>query len=417
MRNKFAAGLVGALMTAAVASAHAQSGDVVRFGLCYDLTKSYPFITPQVTQAAKDYAAIINAGGGLEGKKVEIVVQDTGNEPQRGIECYERLKREGVMIFDTLSSPVANALLPRVMNDGVILLQSLVGRGEAIDGKTFKWIFPIGPTVWAQAANNIQYIKDQSKGNLKGKKIAYVHVDHAFGHEPVELMKTLAAKEGFELQIFPYPLPGNDQTSAWTQIRRLNPDWIIHWGFSNMHAVASREAKRNGIGLERVIGANWMNEVDIANIGEEAAKGLKRGSNVLGGTSHPLIQQILKDLYGNNKGNGDRKHTNDVYYNTGLAMYSVAFEGVRLAIKNEGWPLNPEKIKKGFESIRNFDANGLMAPMTVTEADHGGGGRTRVDMWDGTKWVAQSDWMAAYPDVVSAIVKSRVTEYAKTVGK
>ena len=48
------------------------------------------------------------------------------------------------------------------------MMQSFVGRGDAIDGDVFKWIFPIGPTYWGQMANNIQFIKNQAKGNLKG---------------------------------------------------------------------------------------------------------------------------------------------------------------------------------------------------------------------------------------------------------
>jgi branched-chain amino acid transport system substrate-binding protein len=280
----------------------------VRFALCYDLSKSYTFVTPQIAQAAKDYADILNAKGGLEGKQIEILVQDHGNEPQRGIECYEKMKRDGVMVIDTLSTPVSRAVLPRAMKDGTILLQSLVGRGDAIDGDVFKWVFPIGPTYWGQAANNIQYIKDQAKGNVKGKKVAFLYIDYPFGQEPIGVLKSIAAKEGIDLQLFPHPLPGNDQAGAWSQIRRFNPDWIIHWGFSNMHVVASREMKRNGISMDKYIAVNWLNEVDITNIGADVAKGLKRGTNVLGGTGHPLIQQILKDLYDKGKGNGDRKN-------------------------------------------------------------------------------------------------------------
>ena len=174
-----------------------------------------------------------------------------------------------------------------------------------------------------------------------------------------------------------------------------------------------REMKRNGVPMDKVISVNWFNEVDIANIGAEEAKGIKRGTNVVGGTSHPLIQQIINDLYAKGKGNGDRKNLDDIYYNTGLAMYSTAFEGVRLAIKQSGMPLNADKIKKGLESLRNFDANGLIAPVTVTAKDHGGGGKTRIDMWDGAKWVPQSDWISAYPDVVMQIVKEQSAEFAK----
>jgi branched-chain amino acid transport system substrate-binding protein len=308
-------------------------------------------------------------------------------------------------------------VLPRAMKDGSVLLQSFVGRGDAIDGDTFKWVFPIGPTYWGQAANNIQYIKSQNKNSLKGVKVAFLYMDYPFGQEPIPVLKTLAQREGMDLQLFPYPLPGNDQASAWTQIRRFNPDYIIHWGFSNGHVVATREMKRNAIPIDKLIVVNWFNEVDIANIGAEAAKGLKRGTNVVSGQNIPLMQEIIKEVYGKDKGAGDRKNLNDVYYNTGLAMYSVVFEGLRNAIRKEGLPLNPEKVRRGLESITNFDGNGLIAPVTVTAKDHGGGGKTRVDMWDGTKWVPQSDWIAAYPDVIWEVVKEQAAEFAKTAPK
>lgn len=393
-------------------SAHAQSAPI-KFAGCYDLTKAYGFVTPQIAQAVKDYAKILNQKGGIEGHPVEFLVQDHGNEPQRGIECYEKMKREGAITFDFLSTPVSRAVLPRAMADGQVMLQSLVGRGDAINGDVFKWVFPIGPTYWGQVANDIQYAKNQAGGNLKGKKIAFIYPDYPFGQEPIGTLKTLAEKEGFELLLAPHPMPGNDQAAAWTQIRRFNPDWVISWNLSNMHVVASREMKRNGIPMDKYIAVNWFNEVDINNIGPENAKGIKRGTNVVGGQDHPLIQQIIKDLYDKGQGSGDRKHLNDVYYNTGLAIYASVFEGARLAIKQYGWPLTPEKMKKGLESIKNFDAGGLIAPVTVTAKDHGGGGKTRIDMWDGKKWVSQTDWISSYPDVIKQIVDKESAEFAK----
>ena len=95
-------------------------------------------------------------------------------------------------------------------------------------------------------------------------------------------------------------------------------------------------------------------------------------------------------------------------------MYSSVFEGARLAIKQHGWPLTPDKMRLGLESLRNFDANGLMAPMSVTGKDHCGGGKTRIDVWDGAKWVPQTDWLSAYDDVVWELVKKDSSEYAKS---
>lgn len=404
-------GLAFAGLQAAQAQAQPQP---VKFALCYDLSKSYTFVTPQIAQAARDYAQILNQKGGIEGHPIELMVQDHGNEPQRGIECYEKMKRDGAIAFDFLSTPVSRAVLPRAMADGNVMLQSFVGRGDAIDGDVFKWIFPIGPTYWGQMANNIQYLKTKSNNNLKDVKIAFIYPDYPFGQEPIELLKTLAAKEGFNLQLVPNPMPGNDQSAAWTQIRRFNPDWVISWNLANMHVVASREMKRNGIPMEKYLSVNWLNEVDLANIGLENAKGLKRGTNVMGGQNSPIMQQIIKDLYEKGKGSGDRKHLSDIYYNTGLAIYASAFEGARLAIKQQGWPLNPEKMKRGLESLKNFDADGLIAPVTVTAKDHGGGGKTRIDMWDGAKWVPQTDWFSAYGEVIQEIVKKESGDFAKT---
>jgi branched-chain amino acid transport system substrate-binding protein len=415
MKTRALSMLAGLVLLVGGGAAHAQQqGNTIKFGLCYDLSKAYTFVTPQISQAARDYATLLNLKGGIEGHPIEVVVQDHGNEPQRGIECYEKLKREGVMMFDMLSTPVSRAVLPRAMADGNILLQSFVGRGDAVDGDVFKWIFPVGPTYWGQVANDVAWIKGQRKGNLKGAKIGFIYPDYAFGQEPIPILKTLAAKEGFELGLFPNPMPGRDQAAVWTQIRRFEPDYVISWNLSAMHVVAAKEMKRNGIPMDKLITVNWLNEVDINNIGAAEAKGLKRGTNVVGGKDHPLMQQIAKEVYGAGKGAGDIKFMDDIYYNTGLAMYSVMFEAVRQAIRKDKWPLTPAKIKDGLESLRNFDANGFMAPVSVTARDHCGGGKTRIDMWDGAKWVPQGDWSAAYTDTVDQVVKEQSAEFVKS---
>jgi branched-chain amino acid transport system substrate-binding protein len=407
--------LLGATALAlALPAAHA--ADPIRFGLCYDLTKAYTFVTPQIAQAAKDYAALLNMRGGLEGHPIEIILQDHGNEPQRGIECYERVKGQAVTV-DLLSTPVSRAVLPRAMKDGNVMLQALVGRGDAIDGEVFKWVFPLGPTYWGQAANIVSHFKKQSGGNLKGKKIAFLYADYPFGQEPIPVMQELQKREGFNLELFPYPLPGNDQSSAWSQIRRFQPDLIVHWGISAMHVVAAKEAKRNGIPMNRMVTVNWFNDVDLNNIGAADAKGLRRVATVRSGVDHPIVQEILKELYDKGKGNGDRKFVSDIYYTTGLSIYAPVFEAARLALKAEKAPLTPEKMRKGLESLKNYDANGLIPPLTVTAKDHGGGGKTRIEMWDGAKWVPQSDWYADYTDLVWSTVKQHSSEFAKSGGK
>ena len=63
------------------------------------------------------------------------------------------------------------------------------------------------------------------------------------------------------------------------------------WSF---HCPMKWSCFRSGARLKRswVISVNWFNEVDINNIGPMEAKGIKRGTNVVGGKDHPLMKQI-----------------------------------------------------------------------------------------------------------------------------
>lgn len=408
--NAIVAGLTLAsgLMVGSLAAA-----EPFKVGVCYDLSKAYTFATPQVSQAAQDLAKLINMRGGIGGEPVEVIIRDHGNEPQRGIECYTRLSREGVFVFDTLSTPVSLAILPRAMQDQKILMQSLVGRGDAVDGTVFEWVYPAGPTYWGQAANDIAYIKDLHDGDLSGVKVGFVYFDYPFGQEPIEILQTLAEKEGFELLLYPVPLPGSDQAGVWSKVRRDNPDHVMSWMLGGAHVVAAKEMARNRIPMEKYISVNWLNEVDIANIGAEAATGLKRGTNVVGGPDVPLRQEIIAELYDKSQGSGPLEKTEDVFYNTGLAMYSIIFEAARKAVELEGQPITPQSFKAGLESLKDYDANGLMAPITLTAEDHGGGGKTRIEMWDGQTWVPQTDWIAAYSDVVWEVVRENSSKYGQ----
>jgi len=103
-----------------------------------------------------DLAKLVNMKGGIGGEPVEVIVRHHGNEPQRGIECYSRLSREGVFVFDTLSTPVPLAILPRVMNGTIRLAQPIGGRWPTISAissncmmvisRTSRWPSPISIT-------------------------------------------------------------------------------------------------------------------------------------------------------------------------------------------------------------------------------------------------------------------------------
>lgn len=398
--KRFIKGLAAAaaLTTAGLGAAQAQKAPI-KFGLLQDFTAVYTFLTNEYSQGQRDYLTLINDQGGINGHRVEGIVVDHGNQPQRGIEAYNRVSRDGAVLVDFLSTPVSRAMVNRVLDDKIVMITALHGRGDASDGEVFPYIFPLMATYWSQAALLAEYI-EQHGGGLKGKKIAHVYIDSPFGREPLPILQDLAKEKGFDLRTFPYASPGNEQSATWSEVRRFRPDYVFIWGAGGGQSVSVREAIRNGIKPDQILSVVWLAETDMRTVGEQRAKGVKRFEAVATGTDLPLIKEILAKVVDAGKGAGPRENVGTTYYNIGVATMAASVEAARLALEKFGAPLTGDKLRQGFEMIKDFDAQGLMPPVTFSQKDHQGGGRGRVSQWNGSAWEPVTDWHAAYQELV-----------------
>ncbi len=397
----FMKGLVGAATMAAVGFSGTASADdnVIKFGLLQDFTAVYTFVTDEYNQGQRDYLRLINEEGGIHDHTFEAIVRDTGNEPQRGIEAYNRARREGAVLVDFLSTPVSRAAVNRVLEDEVVMITVLHGRGDASEGQTFPFVFPMMATYWSQAAVLLDYI-DRERGGLEGKRIAHVYIDSPFGREPVPVMREIAERNNFEVRTFAYPSPGNEQSATWSDVRRFRPDFVVLWGAGGGQAVSVREAIRNGIPQENILSVVWMAETDARTIGTEMATGIKRFEAVATGTDYPVMQRLMEKVIEPGHGAGSSDNVGTTYYNIGVASMAVAVEGARIALEEFGPPLTGDKLRQGMEMIEGFDLDGMMPPITLTPEDHQGGGYGRVSTWNGETWEPVTDWFTAYQDVV-----------------
>jgi branched-chain amino acid transport system substrate-binding protein len=394
MRKLLSAGLAAIALLAGPAAAQ----EPVKFGLLQDFTAVYTFVTGEYNQGQRDYLTLVNEEGGIDGTTFEAIVRDTGNQPQRGIEAYNRARDEGAILFDFLSTPVSRAIVPSALQDKVVMITPVHGRGDASDGETFPYVFPVMATYWSQAAILAKWIEDN--GGLDGKKIALVHIDSPFGREPIPVLQDLAADKNFELRTFAYASPGNEQTSTWTEVRRYRPDYAIIWGAGGGQAVSVREAVRNGIPPENIMSVVWLAETDANTVGADTMVGVKRFEAVAPGMDTPILQRIKEKVVDTGKGAGDAAKVGSSYYNLGVATMAVAVEAARLALAEGDGPLTGERLKDGFQKISGFDAEGLMPPITITAKDHQGGGMGRVSQWNGTAFEPVGEWGNAYPEIV-----------------
>jgi branched-chain amino acid transport system substrate-binding protein len=379
----------------------------------------------------EDYFDLINFKGGIDGIKLKWEECETAYSPPRGVECYERTKSEkgGACVYHPVSTGITYALMERATADKIPLTSIGYGRADAqAGGEIFPFVFPLVTTYWSQVTGKINYIARKEGGldELKGKKIALLYIDVAYGQETIPILKTLAKKYGFELGLFPVPAPGLEQSAQWLDIkRRFKADWVINrnWGISC--TVPLKEAARVGFPRDRIIGVWWCgSEEDVVPAGP-AAKGYVTTNFHGVGQNFPVIQEILENIYMKGKGNLPVTRVGTVYYNRGVIHGIITAEALRTAYKQFGAkPVNGEQMKWALENLnidkarlKELGAEGFMPPLKTSPTDHEGGGWVRFQQWDGAKWVQIGDWIPPMKDVVQAEVKRSSEEYAAKKGE
>jgi branched-chain amino acid transport system substrate-binding protein len=398
--------LAAALSLAGPAMAQ-QKGEIL-IGTQCDRTGPTQIVGIRICPAIQDYVSLINSKGGVEGFKIVAPEIDNEYKVPPAVEAYERQKQQGAVSMMLYGTPQVQALNQKLQEDKIPSTSPGFGISASADGKRFPYLFPIAATYWSQGAAAIQFIKDKLGGSLKGKKIAYVFYDNPAGREPTPILEDLQKTEGYELRTFAVPPPGVEMGAQVLDItQRYKPDFIIDHLFGRSPSVAIKEYKRAGFPLSKVIGLVWASaEADIDAAGGWAVAEGYHTLQFAGAGDEYQIRQDIKAMYKAQGKEPPKEMDDTVIYNRGLLIAAVHVEAIRNAMKaNGGQKPTSEQVKKGFEAIHDFTLGGLVPPLKVTEEDHEGGGWVQVFQAKGGKFVKETDWFRAYPEVVAAAVK------------
>ncbi len=397
---------VAAVMTFA-GTAAAQQKQVMIGGQC-DRTGPTQIVGVVLCPAIQDYIDLVNSKGGVEGYKIKYNELDNEYKVPPAVEEYQRQKQEGAVSMMIYGTPQAQALNQKLEEDKIPGTSPGFGISASADGSRYPYLFPVAATYWSQGAAAIQFVKDKLGGSLKGKKIAYVYYDNPAGHEPLPILEDLQKTEGFELRSFAVPPPGVEMGAQVLDItQRYRPDFVIDHLFGRSPSVAIKEYKRAGYPLSKVLGLVWASaESDIeAAGGWQVAEGYHTMSFAGVGDDYPVRQEI-KAMYKAQGKEPPKAMDDTVMYNRGLLIAALHVEALRNALKaNGGKQPTGEEMKKGFEQIHDFTLGGLVPPLNVTAADHEGGGWVQIYTAKGGKFVKETDWIHAYPELVAAAVK------------
>ena len=424
----FAAAAMAALLVSAGTAAAAEEQ---YFGVPSSRVGPYSAMGTGYYGGIIDYMNYVNMTGGVNGVQLTWEECETEYNAARTVECYQRLLHKGdqkMVVFDTLGTPGAYAVIGRMAPDNVVLAQFGYGRTDAADGRVWPWVFGAHSNYWSQIAVQLNFMAQKEGGidKMKGKTVVHLHIDTAYGREPLPAMRQIAQQWGFRLVEIPVPPPGLEQQSQWLQIRREKADWVTFWGAgSGMNSTAMTTAARVGFPRDKMIYVTFGGaEEDMIPAGE-AADGTYVTANAVPGKDYPLIKDIEKVVYGAGKGNlQNPKRVGTVYYNRGVAAAVMWVEALRNAQKMSnkvGKTVTGPEFRDGYEAIdmsperlKELGIEGMVPPFKLTCANHEGAGKFKMMQWDGKKFqIVTPDWVAPPdPAFIRKLIETSAAKYA-----
>src|ERR1700682_4349938 len=216
---------LGAFQVASPFITQARGETPIRMGMVDPLTGVYAAPAGNEVMGAKLAIEQMNAKGGILGRPIELLVEDSANDVGTGVQKARKLiERDEVnFIIGDVNSGIALAI-SQVTNEKKILHIVSGGHTDGITGKDCKWnVYRVCNTtrMEANSVSDLLFTK-------YGKKWHFITPDYSFGHTlqqagAANLAKLGGTMTGNELT----PLGTADFSAYLIKARGANPDVLL----------------------------------------------------------------------------------------------------------------------------------------------------------------------------------------------
>jgi ABC-type branched-subunit amino acid transport system substrate-binding protein len=308
----------------------------------------------ETSNGAKLWIDHVNATGGVNGQKIEVIALDDAFDPKKAAANAKVLIEDNnvVALFLNRGTPHTEAVIPLLETYGVPLEAPSTG-AMVLHQPVNKWVFNVRATYQREAEKAVEYLS-----TVGITRIAVLHTDDSFGvdgyegarkgfarvkMEPTVVIKTDRSKPDFA-QIIPAVLKADPQAVLW---------------------IASGNAVADGVKALRRAGS----QAQVVTLSNNASGGFIKS---LGDSSRGVIvTQVFP--YERSISYPMVKEARDLARAQGMQDVSPAMlEGYAAAkvlveaLRRAGKPVTRDKLQKSLESLQKFDLGGLEVSYSPT---------------------------------------------------
>jgi branched-chain amino acid transport system substrate-binding protein len=303
-----------------------------------------------------------NAAGGLLGRKVQLVLKDSGASPEKAISFARQLiEEEEVLAILGPSTSGESLKIKDVCEEGRTILVSCAA-AEAIVNPVSKWVFKTPQndafaTLWIY-----RYLKERGL-----TKIGVVASNTGFGNGGKAQLEKYAPENGIQILIAEvYDKDATDLTSVLTKLKARGVQAVVNWSIEPAQSLVAKNLRQLGMSVP-LLQSHGFGNIRYVEAAGQAAEGIVFPCGRL------LIADVLpeghpqKALLLDYKKKYEARYGEEVSTFGGHAYdaYTVLAEAIRRAGSAE-----PARVRDALENLKGFA--GTAGIFNFSPADHNG---------------------------------------------
>jgi len=268
-----AATLILALVAGCAPQQQAETGPIV-IGVIAPLTGAQQFEGQLEVNAVKMAVDEVNAAGGVLGRQVSLVMEDTQNLPATAVSSLEKLisKDKIVALQGAQWSSETKAIMPTLEKYGIPAVTAISTAPDITEGDLpgKKWTFRVIPHDGMAAAAVGTFLSR----DLSAKTIAFLAKNDDFGRQASAVIQSEFEKTGGKVVALEFFEGGETNfLPQATKIMGLNPDAVVLAAQAQDGSMIVKQFKEIGFDKE-IVGVGAFASATFVELAGDAAEGV-----------------------------------------------------------------------------------------------------------------------------------------------
>ncbi len=344
-------------------------GPPIKIGAILAVTGPASFLGAPEAKTLEMLAEEINANGGINGSKIELIIKDSGANPEKAISFAKQLmEEEKVFAIIGPSTSGETMKIKDLMEKGKTILMSCAA-AEVIVNPVAKYVFKTPQKDSFAVRMIFQQMKDMGIN-----KIGVVVGNTGFGKAGKAQLEKIAPEYGIDIAIAEvYDKKATDLTAVVTKVKAAGVQAVVNWSIVPAQAIVAKNMKQIGFDVP-LFQSHGFGNIKYVEAAGAAAEGIIFPAGRL------LVADMLPDDNPQKAVLTKYKADYEAKYGESASTFGGhAYDAFMILVKAiEQAGNDPEKVRDAIENMKGFVGTGGV--FNFSPEDHNGLGIDSFEM-------------------------------------